>query len=216
MKSKYVLFAMAALCSGVAQAAWVKAGSAPFDLALETIVPQPYKIELRAAVPSSTVLSWPEGNNWMDVLRIAINPLGLDARHDLSRNVVIVSVANRMRLASASSRDGGVVRAVLSEKSAMDQSNVSRNQQELAIGQWKLNEGIPIHVQLSDWARQAGWSFSWRPERTWVVPADASFYGSFEQAITAVIQTLFDQGKGVRLVLWEGNKFAEVTDVNVK
>jgi hypothetical protein len=48
------------------------------------------------------------------------------------------------------------------------------------------------------------------------VPADASFGGTFDEALAKVVQALYDQGKGVKLILWEGNKFAEVVDVNVR
>lgn len=208
MRSKHVLCAVAMMlgCS-VANAAWIKAGTAPFELALDAIVPQPYKIELRANVPANTMVTWTDGDNWMQVLRDAIAPLALDANHDIERNVVVVTNASR---GSAQRR----VAAKAITVNASDTKVVVEGSGDNNV--WTLSAGLPIHTQLNEWAQRAGWSFAWRPERTWLVPADATFTGSFDKAISAVIQALFDQGKGVRLALWEGNKFAEVTDVNVR
>lgn len=81
-------------------------------------------------------------------------------------------------------------------------------------GEWTLQEGAEIHKELARWAEKAGWLFDWKPKRTWIIPAPAKFSGSFEDAISAVIEGLYAQGKGVRLVLWEGNRFAEVIEVD--
>lgn len=81
---------------------------------------------------------------------------------------------------------------------------------------WSLSAGKTLHEQLAAWAERAGWSFAWRPTKSWLVPADATFTGTFDEAIEKVAETLYGQGKPVRLVLWEGNRFAEIIDVNIK
>ena len=81
---------------------------------------------------------------------------------------------------------------------------------------WSLSAGKTLHEQLAAWAERAGWSFAWRPEKGWLVPADATFTGTFDVAIEKVVKMLYSQGKPVRLELWEGNRFAEIIDVNVK
>lgn len=83
-------------------------------------------------------------------------------------------------------------------------------------GPWALQAGRPIHVQFADWARTAGWTFEWRLEKSWIVPAAAQFPGSFDEALSQAVEALHAQGKPVRLILWEGNRFAEIVDVDAK
>ncbi len=78
---------------------------------------------------------------------------------------------------------------------------------------WVLLAGEPIHVQLDRWAKEAGWSLGWKPNQSWVVPASVEYVGSFEDALASVIKTMRENGVGVRLVLWLGNRYAEVEHV---
>jgi hypothetical protein len=66
----------------------VVAGSAPIEQALARIIPGPYRIELDKAVPTSAVLVWSGGSNWMDVLRNAVAPMGLLVSADWQTNTV--------------------------------------------------------------------------------------------------------------------------------
>lgn len=214
MKSKQMAVALALLSAGGAHASWIKAGSAPFDLALETIVPQPYRIELKAKVSPSAVVAWSEGDNWMTVLRSALAPMGFRAEHDLARNTVVISgevvPTTRPPQPTAVAQPASVQPVVVAQPTPVASATPA------APASWTLQAGLPINSQIEKWAEQAGWSFTWKPERTWVVPADASFGGTFDEALAKVVQALYDQGKGVKLMLWEGNKFAEVVDVNVR
>lgn len=89
--------------------------------------------------------------------------------------------------------------------------------QELAAAsRWRLGAGQPIHTQLQAWATQAGWQLNWQPKVSWLVAADTEFEGSFESAVQEVIQGLYFEGKPVRLVLWEGNRYAEVVNHDVR
>lgn len=81
---------------------------------------------------------------------------------------------------------------------------------------WTLQADIPIHVQFAEWARRAGWNYEWRLEKSWRVPAATSFSGTFDQALAEAVEALHAQGKPVRLILWEGNRFAEIVDVDAK
>lgn len=85
-----------------------------------------------------------------------------------------------------------------------------------AAAVWTLKADEPIHLQFAEWARQAGWHFEWRLERSWRVPAATQFTGSFDQALSEAVEGLYAQGKPVRLILWEGNRFAEIVDVDAK
>jgi len=68
----------------------VRGGSAPVDRALATIIPAPYRIVLDNGVPPSASLVWRSGDNWMDVLKEAVAPLGLDVRADWSQNIISI------------------------------------------------------------------------------------------------------------------------------
>lgn len=80
---------------------------------------------------------------------------------------------------------------------------------------WQLKAGLPIHTQIESWAKQAGWTFSWKAKKSWVVPANTEFGGEFDAAVEAVVKTLYQQGKPLTLKIWEGNKVAEVIDGSV-
>lgn len=75
---------------------------------------------------------------------------------------------------------------------------------------WVLKAGLPIHVQLAEWAKQSGWDFSWKVDKGYVPPQDATFGGSFDVALEEVVRGLFAEGAPIHLKLWEGNKVAEV------
>lgn len=64
--------------------------NAPIDDALERIVPAPYRVMLDDSVPSTMQIVWSNGDNWMDVLRRALAPVGLVAKPCWSSNVIKV------------------------------------------------------------------------------------------------------------------------------
>lgn len=77
---------------------------------------------------------------------------------------------------------------------------------------WVVYSGEEIHKALQRWAERAGWSFSWKPKRTWVAPTEVVLEGTFEEAIARFVIAMYEQGKPVRLILWKGNRFAEIVD----
>lgn len=82
--------------------------------------------------------------------------------------------------------------------------------------QWMLKAGQPIHAQLQAWALDAGWKLNWKMASSWIVPADVGFSGEFDDALERVVTALYGEGHAVRLMLWEGNKYAEVLNVDGK
>jgi hypothetical protein len=80
-------------------------------------------------------------------------------------------------------------------------------------GPWKLEAGLPIHVQLRAWAERANWTLVWKPSRSWVVPAKAEFRGRFDEAVEQVVLNLAAEGKPVHLNIWEGNHVVEIFEV---
>ncbi len=75
---------------------------------------------------------------------------------------------------------------------------------------WRLQQGHPLHLQLEQWALASGWQLVWHPEFSWLIAADAQFYGEFPEAVSQVVESLFAEGHSIRLVLWKGNAVAEV------
>lgn len=69
----------------------VKGGNAQIDKALGIIIPMPYEILLDQSVPATLVLVWQDGDNWMEVLRKALAPIGLMAVPDWSKNNVTIT-----------------------------------------------------------------------------------------------------------------------------
>ena len=88
--------------------------------------------------------------------------------------------------------------------------------QDLARKTWLLQGGLPVHAQLQTWAAQARWQLVWQPRVSWLVVADTSFEGNFPEVIEKVVTSLFREGKPVRLVLWEGNRVAEVVSNDIR
>jgi len=80
---------------------------------------------------------------------------------------------------------------------------------------WQLRRGLPVHTQLLGWAERGGWTLSWVPKISWLVAADIEYKGTFEQVLGEVVEGLFFEGKPIRLVLWEGNRLAEVVPSDV-
>jgi len=81
---------------------------------------------------------------------------------------------------------------------------------------WQLRRGVPVHTQLQNWASTSDWTLNWQPRVSWLVAADVAFDGTFEDALKAVIEGLFFEGKPVRLVLWQGNHLAEVVSSDAR
>lgn len=72
---------------------------------------------------------------------------------------------------------------------------------------WTLTAGVTIKENLETWAEKVQWHIVW-PEtlKTWVVPNETSFTGSFPDAAEKVIKTLAENGALVRAITYEGNK----------
>jgi len=81
---------------------------------------------------------------------------------------------------------------------------------------WQLHKGLPVHTQLQSWAERSGWTLVWQHKASWLVAGDVEFEGGFEEALKEVIEGLFFEGKPIRLVLWQGNRLAEVVPNDVR
>lgn len=89
MADDRALFYRGAKAAG--RAPLVAGGKAVIDEALARIIPAPYRVTLDDSVPPSLYLVWGSGDNWMEVLKRALAPIGLVAKPDWSQNRVVVS-----------------------------------------------------------------------------------------------------------------------------
>lgn len=72
---------------------------------------------------------------------------------------------------------------------------------------WTLTAGVTVKENLEAWAEKVQWHVVWPPTlKTWVVPNETSFTGSFPDAAEKVIKTLAENGALVRAITYEGNK----------
>ena len=69
-----------------------------------------------------------------------------------------------------------------------------------------LHGGRTISHELQAWADQAGWKVIWNMSRDWSVPADATFYGTFEEAAGEALRTLAENGALISGKFYMGNK----------
>jgi len=99
---------------------------------------------------------------------------------------------------------------------AAAQAGSQANSPAAQQARWQLRRGVPVHTQLQGWAAQSDWTLTWQPRVSWLVAADVAFDGGFEDALKAVIEGLFFEGKPVRLVLWQGNHLAEVVSSDAR
>jgi len=104
--------------------------------------------------------------------------------------------------------------AIVAEDASVDDQDGAQASKPAA--RWQLRRGVPVHTQLQGWAQGSDWTLTWQPRVSWLVAADVAFDGSFEEALKAVIEGLFFEGKPVRLVLWQGNRLAEVVSSDAR
>lgn len=70
---------------------------------------------------------------------------------------------------------------------------------------WILHAGKPISHELISWGDKAHWTVLWQLPKDVVVPATATFYGTFQSAITRVGKTLSAEGLLLKEDIYESN-----------
>lgn len=71
---------------------------------------------------------------------------------------------------------------------------------------WTLNAGMPTSRELMNWGKQAHWTVLWQLPKDVIVPATATFYGTFQSAITRVANTLSAEGLLLKADIYESNR----------
>ena len=70
---------------------------------------------------------------------------------------------------------------------------------------WTLKAGEAISHGLEAWGREAHWTVLWRLRKDYAVPSTTVFSGSFESAVTKVLNTLSAEGVLLRGDIYESN-----------
>lgn len=76
--------------------------------------------------------------------------------------------------------------------------------------QWRIERDERIDAALHRWAASSGWTVAWLPTITWECPAPVSFQGDFQSAVVQVVDALNQDGKRLRLRIYESGRYMEV------
>lgn len=81
---------------------------------------------------------------------------------------------------------------------------------------FSMRESLELHSELGKWAEAAGWRLVWTLPHTWKVFADTEIRAlDAVKATGHVIEILRDEGKPVRLVVYQGNRVMEVVSSDI-
>ena len=126
-----------------------------------------------------------------------------DALMDLARaahaRIVVSAQGVRMEPATAATRTPAA--AKIASKGVPVPVRVAP-----AEGGIKLVAGKLLGKQLQACGRAQGWTVVWKLDQDWIVPAPASFAGSFGNAAQAVVEALAANGADIRADLYTSNK----------
>lgn len=75
---------------------------------------------------------------------------------------------------------------------------------------WVIERGERIDLALQRWAPEAGWAVSWSLPISWECPARVEFKGEFTNAVIEVIEALNQDGKRLRLRIFDKGRYMEV------
>ena len=79
-----------------------------------------------------------------------------------------------------------------------------------------LSEGQPIHHELERWCKEHGWSFYWKPHKSWRVLKTTSIVeADVVAAVEHVVNTLRNENRPVRVEIYRGNNVIEVVPTKV-
>lgn len=186
----------------------IPAGSARVDQGLARIIPPPYRIELDRSVPSTMILNWPSGNNWMDVLRQGIAPMGLVAVPDWSHNIVRIMRVHSEAAATvppAAATTSPAATAPLGGELAQRPSSIAIPVAPTGKPQivpvkaapkpFTIAAGRRLSDGLAEYAKENGWELKWQIRQDYVLDAPLPIpQGTFKDGLTYVLRSYQSQG----------------------
>lgn len=173
----------------------------PLGSALKMIAPAGWKGYSRSASVGRLV-SWRKDVSWIDALSEVMRQSGSRAViHWDDRYLTVVN-------APVAKQPEPIVQARKGSESTSDAIDKS----PLIRDKWTLKAGQRIDEQLREWGRIGGWEVNWLMDTTWVIPASATFNGSFDTAITDAIEAIYADGRPIKLKIYEGNRLMEITN----
>lgn len=161
----------------------------PLSIALQQILPEGWSVFYGDDRLKDVPVTWTGGMSLVDVLANLAQDHGLDLEADFDRERIYAGVA----------RNGGRLR--LAGKYA---SSLKPGEQEI----WKINRGELLTMSVQRWAERAGYTLVWELPEDYRVVADATFTGTFRDAVTRLAESYRQQGalKTVEWVFKRGNK----------
>ncbi|WP_229146226.1 TcpQ domain-containing protein [Alcanivorax sp. 1008] len=161
----------------------------PLSIALQQVLPAGWSVFYGDDRLKDVPVSWAGGMSLVDVLANLAQDHGLDLEADFDRE----------RLYAAVARDGGRLR--LAGKYA---SSLKPGEKEI----WKIARGELLTGSIQRWAERASYTLVWELAEDYRVVADATFTGTFRDAIDHLARSYRQQGamKTVEWVFKRGNK----------
>ena len=80
-----------------------------------------------------------------------------------------------------------------------------------ATGQhWAAMSGSTLKDTLETWSRTSGWTVVWDTEMNYLLRASASFSGSFQRVVTALVDSIHVNNPELTVTLYTGNRVIHV------
>jgi len=184
---------------GIGRATMVtSSGSNRLLPAAKMIIPDGWRVLADSKVNPDAMASWSvSGRPWTVALEQIMESSGHIATVAWPNQTVMISMRSELSLDTS-----GSVRA---EAPAL-----------IAHPAYRMNEGDLIHGVITRWASDEGWKLIWHPRKSWrAVQTTSIDAASAADAVSKVIEYLREEGKPVRLVVYQANKIMEVESTEI-
>lgn len=161
---------------------------------LPVIAPREFRIDM-GNVDRQRRASWSGGKPWDAVLTDALMPLtGVEATIDWSQRSVTL---HQFAIASVANSGTAATPAV--------------SAQPAVAMRWSVRfSDVMLRQTLMRWAKDAGWQVSWDIGKDYPVQLEASFTGSFEDAVTQLMDSLRFSEYPALACLYDDNQVVRV------
>lgn len=78
--------------------------------------------------------------------------------------------------------------------------------------QFSVSAGQMLHPVLAEWASKSGWTVIWETEYDYRIEANASFGGSFVDAVTQIVTAMAEARPAITVDFYQGNNVAVVSN----